>query len=128
MSGLVELNVFRREYISDATRQLVCFFAAGDVTRPLPVVEADWDDVFYAICRNGLVGLTVRYLRAQASRDYPPRGFRQSLNQAYLLSSLNLATLYRRMGVVLGPLVDAGVDCMVLKGPAVGQLIYPDPA
>src|SRR5262249_31738519 len=54
--------------------------------------------------------------------------FRRAIARAQSLAALRLAVLYRAVGTTLRGLVEAGLDPIVLKGPALGNLIYPDPA
>jgi Uncharacterised nucleotidyltransferase len=118
----------QRVCISDTTRMLLCGFAAGDLTKPLPRLEANWEEVFGAVRRNGLLGLTFRYLETWDSDDYPPLDFRLRVQQMYRLNALPMAMMYRRIGQVLTHLADANVGTLVLKGPALAYSVYPDPA
>jgi hypothetical protein len=63
MMQIWEMNSHERVPISDTTRTLLCDFAAGDVKRPLHRLDADWEEVLQGVCRNGLLGLTHRYLK-----------------------------------------------------------------
>jgi hypothetical protein len=96
--------------------------------RPLRRVEADWEEVFQAVCRNGLVGLTYAYLRKQPSADYPPVAFKRWISLAHLHASGHMAKTRVHVKRVLSRIADAGLECLVLKGPAVAQMVYPDPA
>ena len=123
-----EMNSHERVPISDATRTLLCDFAAGDVKRPLHRLDADWEEVFQGVCRNGLLGLTHRYLKQWERQDYPPPEFRQRVQHAYRISAIRMALMYRSIRKVLAQLLESGVDYMVVKGPALAYTVYPDPA
>jgi hypothetical protein len=123
-----EMNSHQRVPISDATRTLLCDFAAGDVKRPMHRLDADWEEVFQGACRNGLLGLTHRYLKQWEPQDYPPPEFRQRVQQAYRISAIRMALMYRNIRKVLAQLAESGVDYMVVKGPALAHMVYPDPA
>jgi predicted nucleotidyltransferase len=123
-----KLDGYERVPLSDATRTLLCDFAAGDLKRPLHRLEVDWEKVFQGVCRNGLLGLTHRYLKQWEPRDYPPPQFRQWIQQAYRTSAIRMALMYRHIGKVLAQLAESGVDYMVVKGPALAHTVYPDPA
>ena len=123
-----EMNSHGRGPISDATRTLLCDFAAGDLKRPLHRLDADWEEVFQGVYRNGLLGLTHHYLKQWEPQDYPPPEFRQRVQQAYRLSTIRMALMYRNTGKVLAQLAESGVDYMVVKGPALAYTVYPDPA
>jgi len=123
-----EMNSHERVPISDATRMLLCDFAAGDLKRPLHRLDADWEEVFQGVYRNGLLGLTHRYLKQWETQDYPPPEFRQRVQQAYRISAIRMALMYRNIKKVLTQLAESGVDSMVVKGPALAYTVYPDPA
>jgi hypothetical protein len=122
------LGSYERVPLSPATRALLCTFAAGDLQRPLPCVDADWAEVFQGVCRNGLLGLTYRYLHQGLSRDYPPAAFRDAIQQARYREAVGVALLYRGIRTVLTQFTAAGLDFLVLKGPALAQQVYPHPS
>jgi len=122
-----KLNSYERVPISNATRALLCDLAAGDLTRPLHRVDADWEEVFQGMCRNGLLGLTHRYLKHRQPHDFPPLEFRESVKQAYRTSAIRMALMYRAIDPVLARLADSGLEYMVVKGPALAHTVYPDP-
>jgi hypothetical protein len=123
-----KLDSYERVPISGATRTLLCDFAAGDVNQPLHRLDADWEEVFQGVCRNGLLGLTHRYLTQWEPQDYPPPEFGQWVQKAYRTSAIRMAWMYRNIGKVLAQLTESGVDYMVVKGPALAHSVYPDPA
>lgn len=122
------IGSFERETISEPTRQLLCDFAAGDPSRPLTSADVDWEEVFQAVCRNGLVGLVHTYLRAHPGTAYPPQAFRRRIAWAQLVAGGTLARGREGIKLVLSRLAEAGIECLVLKGPALAQLVYPDPS
>ncbi len=135
-SPLRAMDSYERAPISDVTRVLLCDFAAGDLERPLHRVDADWLEVFQGVCRNGLIGLTYRYLRHWAclgrgqrgDDDYPPPAFRRWVHQAYRSSAIRMILMAHNIGQVLAQLAKSGTDYMVVKGPALAHTVYPDPA
>ena len=122
-----KLDSYERVPISAATRTLLCDFAAGDVGRPLHRLDPDWEEVFQAVCRNGLLGLTHRYLKHRQACEYPPPEFRQAVNDAYRTSAIRMALMVLRISQVLARLAESGIDFMVVKGPALAHTVYPDP-
>lgn len=122
-----KLDSYERVPLTDATRTLLCDFAAGDPGRPLHRVDADWEAVFQGVCRNGLLGLTYRYLAHWESTGYPPPEFRQWVQQGHRGSAIRMALMYRNIGKVLAQLAQAGVDFMAIKGPVLAHMVYPDP-
>lgn len=127
-SRIEEINSFERVRLSADTRLLLCAVAAGDLRRPLPPLDADWDEVFQGICRNSLLGLTHRYLMQGESRSYPPEGFRRAVQQLHYLNAVALTVKYRHVVKVLTQLAADGIEHMVLKGPALAHLVYPHPS
>jgi len=122
-----KLDSYERAPISAATLTLLCDFAAGDVRRPLHHLDPDWEEVFQAVCRNGLLGLTHRYLKHRQACEYPPPEFRQAVSAAYRTSAIRMTLMYLRIGQVLARLAESGIDFMVVKGPALAHTVYPDP-
>lgn len=130
IQALAALDGFEGVPLSAGARELLRYFAAGDLDRPYPAIATDWEEVFRSVCRNGLVGLTARALARQDDERAswsPPASFRRAIARARSLTGLRLAILYRAVGATLSGLVEAGLDPIVLKGAALGQLVYPDP-
>ena len=126
--GPARFDSFQREPMSSAVRAWLCLIASGDLARPWPNVEPGWDELFQAVCRNGLVGLARRQLAAAARTGVsPPASFGRAIEQADAINRLRLAVMYRRIERVLGALADEGVSCILLKGPALAYTVYPDP-
>jgi hypothetical protein len=118
---------YERTKIESSTRALLCVFAAGTLDRSLPRLEVDWGQVFQAVCQNGLVGLTYRYLDHQADSSYPPPEFRQSLQQAYRTLVLRMARLYHQIRQLATQLTEEHLNFLIVKGPALAYTVYPDP-
>ena len=128
MAHIERFDTHERRPLSDTTRALLCDFAAGDVTRPLSRLDANWEDVLQHVCSNGLLGLTHYYLAYQECQDYPPPAFRQWIQQAYTTNTTRMLLVYRNVVKVLAQLAKSAIDCMVVKGPALAYTVYPDPA
>lgn len=128
IEGQTERMRHERVPIADATRVLLCDFATGDLERALHHPDADWGEVFQGVCRNGLLGLTHRYLKQWESPAYPPPEFRRRVQQAHHIEAISMAVAYRHIGQVLARLAAHGLDYMVVKGPAVAHVVYPYPA
>lgn len=118
---------YERVNISASTRTLLCVWAAGDFAQPLTRVEADWVEVFDAVCQNGLIGLTYHYLEQHGELDYPPATFRQQIQNAYRALVIRMNVLYRHIAQVMTWLTNAGIETIVVKGPALAQQIYAEP-
>jgi Uncharacterised nucleotidyltransferase len=128
MVHIERFDTHERRPISDTTRTLLCDFAAGDMTRPLSHLDANWEDVLQHVCSNGLLGLAHTYLVHQERQDYPPPEFRQWIQQAHTTNTTRMLLVYRNIVKALAHLTKCGIDCMVVKGPALAYTVYPDPA
>ncbi len=127
MMQLHKLDSYERLSISESTRFLLCDFAVGDPRRPLhQFAKVDWDELFQAVRHNGLLGLTYYYLTTYPSTNYPPPEFRQSIQQTYRANALRMVLMYRKINQVITQLATFPIDYLVLKGPALAHLIYPD--
>lgn len=126
---MMDIDRLRHERvtIAETTRALLGVFAAGDPARPLPRLDADWDELFKAVCRNGLLGLTQAYLRANPNQDYPPPDFRNKVRQTCGLAVLETKLKIQKVCRLLASLNQAGLDYLVIKGPAVAYTLYPEP-
>jgi len=122
-----KLDSYERVPISDTTRTLLCDFAAGDLSQSLHRLDADWEEVFQGVCRNGLLGLTHRYLEHADNQDYPPSAFRRSVREAYRTSTMRMMLMYGHINKTLAQLTESGIDYMVVKGPALAHAVYPNP-
>jgi hypothetical protein len=118
---------FGRDEISDQTRQMLCFFATGDLERPLPVLEIDWQELFQAIANEGLLLVAYRYLKQHPDIPALSPTFRQAVRQASLRSLSQMMFFRQRVKKLLAFLGESELDFLVVKGPAVAHTIYPEP-
>jgi hypothetical protein len=127
VKNLRPVHDFDRRTVAGSTRAVLLALAAGELDRPLPEDGVDWHGVFEEVCRNGLLGLTHRYLIDGVSAALPPAEFRQSIARGFKISQLHMTAMYRWIAGVVAGLSDAGIAFMVLKGPALARLAYPEP-
>lgn len=114
--------------LAESTRAALIVIASGDPERPLPTAALDWEELFRATCRHGLVPLAQRYLPHRSTgQNQPPEAVRGMFAQTQRLIALRLAALYRGIGATLEGLLALGIGPLVLKGPAVAHLVYPEP-
>jgi hypothetical protein len=124
---LDDLGSYERRRLSPNALTLLCDFAAGDPSRPLHRLDADWDEVYVAIDENGLVGLTYHYLIEHPSAEYPPPSFQNQIVGAHKVIALRMALMYRYVKPVLQALNASRIPYLVVKGPTIAQAAYPDP-
>jgi hypothetical protein len=122
---------FDRVNLTDATRDLLIGLATADLDRPLDdACEAvtDWDELFSAICANGLLGVAQRYASAGRDAASIPAAVTQRINQAQAVSSVQSHAMLLSAGTVLRAIQDSGIATILLKGPALARLAYPHPS
>ncbi|RMF03779.1 MAG: hypothetical protein D6768_05050, partial [Chloroflexi bacterium] len=119
-------NSFERVEVSEPVRRWLCYFAAGDPSRPLPRLPVDWEALFQAVGRNGILGLAYHILRRQPDELWPPPEFRDWVRQAHRQSVIRMALMQRRVTAALADLQESGLDFLVIKGPVLAQQVYPD--
>lgn|GEM_PF-1998875 len=112
--------------LSERTRTLLFDLAAGDLQRPLSVLDIDWQEAFEGVCHHGLLGLTQRYLKYGESRELLSPQFNSWVENAYRQRAVGMIFMQGKAYQVLSLLADK-VEFMVLKGPAIGYAVYPDP-
>lgn len=113
---------------SPETRSLLIHFAACDWEKPLPHVDVDWDQTLYAILKHRIVGLTYYYLSKNNSPNYPPPEFQQKIRLLHYTNSRQMVKRYQSVREIISRLQQHHIDFMVVKGPVLGQMIYPTPA
>jgi hypothetical protein len=123
-----EVSHYERAPISAATREWLLAFAVGDPAQPAPGAVPDWTELFREVRRNHLVGLTHRYLTHGADGGAVPAGFVQWVRGADHANKLHLLVVSEMMWDILAQFDEAGVEWLVLKGPAVAHMLYPDPS
>ena len=121
------LDSYERTNLSSNTLAVLVDFAAADLSRPLSNLDVDWEEVFAGVMQNGLIGLAYHYLSANPTLSSPPPTFRGQVKRAFILQSLRTAWINRNIRQVLGALNDSGIDYLVVKGPAVAQMLFPKP-
>ncbi len=119
-------SLWERVPIQETTRAWLCFFAAGDWQRPLPGGQVDWDELFREVDRNGLLGLAHAAL-VQGPGDSAPPAFREQVRKIFHIKSIRATLAFRRMTGLLARLAEAGLDYLVVKGPALAYTVYPEP-
>ena len=126
--ALEQVGRYFREPIAPTTRTLLCHFASGDLERPFPPVTADWDELFREVSRNHLLGLAHRYLEVWPELELARSEFRDWVRDAHRTNTIRMLRTQRAAARALHCLHDAGVELIILKGPALARLVYPDPS
>lgn len=128
MVMLPSLDQYHRHEMSPSTLALAVAFATGDMQRPLPEFsDVDWNAVFQAVCRNGILGITYYYLAQRQTSPYPPEEFQNNITSVYRLEALRMAQIHGYVRRVLEQLNVSGIDYLVVKGPVLAYSWYPNP-
>jgi hypothetical protein len=117
---------FGRDELSEQTRQLLCFFSSGDLERPMPQDDADWQELLQALSNEGLLLVAHRYLKQRPDQTAPPH-FRQAVRQISLRILSQMMLFRRQVKKLLTFLNESDLQFLVIKGPAVAHTIYPEP-
>lgn len=88
----------------------------------------DWEWAFDALAWHRLLPLAFRIVSEQGLDDAVPDTVRTSLNEAHRRSLVSHGIHYRWLERVLERLEAEGVEAVVWKGAALGNLLYPDAA
>ena len=107
--------------MDDATRRLICYFAALDNQKPLPEVDIDCDTLLQEMDKHGLLNIAYWF------QDQLPTACHQQLAEQHQLNQFYARLMQRRIATVLAALNAAGIDYMLVKGPALAYVIYPNP-
>lgn len=113
------LLALARGHLDDPARQ----HAARLFTQPV-----DWDALAELAALHGVVGLVRRNLTALGAGDVVPAAAWQRMQQAAAQVAFNGMLHVRRLAEVMGALRSAGIEPVALKGVALADLLYDDPA
>jgi hypothetical protein len=114
--------------IGDATRTWLLYLALADPQRPPPAARPDWDELFREICRNHLVGIAhLALTRGPAGRAVPPTLI-EWVRDAHRASTLHMLVLSEMIREILTRFDAAGIEWLLLKGPALAHILYPEPS
>lgn len=120
------LNESERELILICARQRV---PAALLERAAKIVDANvrWDELIATAWRHGVAPLLFRHLEALGP-DCVPQRATHLLRQAYVRAAFRNQAHYRAIADMLQRFAAAGIDIMLLKGAALAQAVYDDPA
>jgi hypothetical protein len=87
-----------------------------------------WPTVLDRATQQGLAPLLYTKLKPAIGSVQIPKEALEELKGSYLWNAVHNANLYRRLGEISEALTQAGIPLIVLKGAALGSLLYEDPA
>lgn len=108
----------------ELTSRIAAFGVPGTREEPIEIPSAHWPAVRASVRAQRLTGLAVAAL--EAGRLGAPEGARPELLADHRAAMLTVLTLEREL-LALAPIFEeAGIDVLVLKGPAFAHAFYPN--
>lgn len=99
--------------------------------QPAPAPDCDntkWIQVFDVLSPHYIIPLLWYNLKIQTSPVLPPDWVVEQMRHAYRVASIRSLRTDHQIGQFTSRLREAGIEPIILKGPALGHLIYPYPA
>lgn len=118
---------YKREEFSPQTLAALIQFARIDESLPPAQAGLDWEEVLKGLGRHALVGMAFSKLADAPGAALLPENFRAAVKKVYGLTALRMGLIHRNMFDLLNRLNAAGIEYMVVKGPAIAFGVYPDP-
>ncbi|MBW6474728.1 MAG: nucleotidyltransferase family protein [Anaerolineaceae bacterium] len=87
--------------------------------------QVNWGDLLKAVQYHGITGLVYDKLLKRNDPDYPPPHFQAAVIQAHRSNALQMIDKCEQVKAVLTSLIELRIKVVVLKGPAVAQVYYP---
>ena len=107
-----------RSQLDDAAQAEI----ADLLTRPL-----DWDEIAELAALHGVVGLVRRNLLAMQAEDQVPARAWKAIEAAATQVAFDGVLQLRETDLITATLHEAGIEAILLKGMALGDLLYEDP-
>lgn len=108
-------------------RAWLLFFAACQPRAPMPDDLVNWSQLLQELNFHRLIGLADFCLRFNVENKLPPINFRKSIRLVHYKNTVRMANIDKQTKSVIHVLNKSDVDYLVLKGPALSHLIYPEP-
>ncbi len=93
---------------------------------PLPALPSGWTEELPALLAHRLGPLLHTRLRAHAFLE--PTGFLDALAEPFQTSAVRTLRMEAELQRIVAALAEANVPCLLLKGAALGRLVYASPA
>lgn len=88
--------------------------------------KSDWNEMVQQADNHRVTPLLYQRLKARESGTVIPANILQKLQESYLRSALRNTYLYKELSTTIELLQNDGIPVVVLKGAALGELIYQD--
>lgn len=106
-------------------RSWLLAFTACQIQTPLPQVDVDWGQVLQQLIAHRLIGNAHYCLRLWDNALYPPANFQHTVRLLHYRNCATMQKVYGYFRSAADVLQQAGIDFLVLKGPALAHLIMP---
>jgi len=97
-------------------------------TSPPDLSIEEWDGFFSLLRPQRIMPLIAYNIRSWPDEFKPPAEKVSELNQIFLMGAVKNLLIGRQIQEVVDALDKAGIESLLLKGPALGRSVYPDPA
>ncbi|MBF8276032.1 MAG: hypothetical protein HW390_1105 [Candidatus Brocadiaceae bacterium] len=88
----------------------------------------DWDKLLIALKNQWVSPLLYWKITTRSSTSLLPHHVVEHLRNAFLWSRFRTMQMEKQLSVLLNAFQHAGIDILILKGPALARSVYPDPA
>lgn len=95
---------------------------------PPNALKDDWDKLLFALKNQWISPLLYWKITTLSSASLLPHHVVEHLRNAFLWSRFRTMQMEKQLSVLLNAFQHAGIDILILKGPALARSVYPDPA
>lgn len=120
--------------LTDRERELILICARQELPEALQERAAkllreplEWDALVAEAWRHGVLPLVFRHVRALGGAEIPAQAMHQ-MRQGYVRAAVRNQAHFQAIALLLEQFAAAGVEVILLKGAALAQLVYRDPA
>ena len=99
-----------------------------DPTIPPRVPIDVWSNLLSILNSHWILPLLYWHIGRLPDEFHPPKLILDQMRTAFQWSRSRCFNLERQLGEILTAFKDAGIRVLVMKGPALGKMLYPDPA
>ena len=95
---------------------------------PPDAPKDDWDKLLIALKNQWISPLLYWKITTLSSASHLPNHVVEQLRNAFLWSRFRTLQMEKQLSGMLGAFQHAGIEILILKGPALARSVYPDPA
>ena len=111
----------------DHLKYLICLIR-GIPTVPPSLNPEEWKCFLSLIRSQRLLPYIAKQLQSWPNECKPPMEVISELNQFFMIGAVRSLLTGRQIQTVVSALENAGIEVLLLKGPALARTVYPDPA